>query len=85
MLSRAPALKSGIVAAPSLFQHAVERVERSGEVPLRGKRSTEPFQRARFSVGVGTRAIQLAAAPIIDNGAAEVSFDELDIAGVDER
>ena len=34
---------------------------------------------------VGARAIQLTAAAVIDNGAAEVSLDKLDVAGVDER
>src|SRR3954454_14659848 len=77
--------QSGIVAAPALLQYAGERIEGSGEIPLRGERSPEPVERARFATSIGARAIQLTGAAVIGNGAAEVSLDKLDVAGVDKR
>ena len=64
-------LRTGVIAALRLVQHAVERFERGREITLCRIRTPEAIKRAGRPSCVGERAIQVAAPAIVRNRAGE--------------
>src|SRR5439155_17500085 len=73
------ALQPRIVAAPPLFQHAVEGIEGRGEITLRREGAAQTVERANLAARVRNGVVERSAAAIVNDRAAEIPFHVLNV------